>query len=257
MKVLNKILSAVLIVGALCGFANANGGPREMKTIVLVHGAFADGTGSWLKVIPVLRAKGYKVVAVQTPLTSLADDVATVKRALDLQTGNVVLVGHSWGGAVITQAGIHDKVTELVYVAGFAPDVGQSVADVTAPYPTPPGFGNLVVDPAGFASLNNIGMTNDFAQDLPADQTDLMFVTQGPISLTCFTDKVTDAAWKTKPSWYVVAENDRMIQPDLERAFAANMKATTTSVASSHVPMLSKPDDIANAIMAAADHIAK
>jgi pimeloyl-ACP methyl ester carboxylesterase len=220
------------------------------KTVVLVHGAWADGS-SWEKVIPLLLAKGLKVVAVQIPLTSLADDVATTKRALDDQTGPVILVGHSWGGMVITQAGDDAKVAALVYVAAFAPDEGQSANDLGKGLPPPPGLASVHPDAAGFLWVTPEGVAKDFAQDLPAAQTKVMAVTQGPIAGKTFEEKVSAAAWKTKPSWYVVAEKDRMIQPDLERAMAKKIKATTTSLPTSHVAMLSRPKEVAAVILKA------
>jgi pimeloyl-ACP methyl ester carboxylesterase len=201
---------------------------KPQKTVVLVHGAFADGS-SWEKVIPLLQAKGLKVVAVQNPLTSLADDVAATKRAIEAQSGPVILVGHSWGGTVITEAGAHDKVAALVYVAAFAPDAGQSSNDLGKDGPPAPGLANIRPDSAGFLSLTLETVARDFAQDLPAAQTAVMAVTQGPISGKNFDERVTNAAWKSKPSWYIVAEKDRMIQPDLQRAMAKKINARTTA----------------------------
>ena len=229
--------------------AAAQGKPQ--KTVVLVHGAFADGS-SWEKVIPLLQAKGLKVVAVQNPLTTLADDVAATKRAIDAQGGPVILVGHSWAGTVITEAGAHDKVAALVYVAAFAPDEGQSSNDLGKDGPPPPGSANIRPDSAGFLSLTPEGVARDFAQDLPAAQAAVMAVTQGPIAGKTFDERVTNAAWKTKPSWFIVAEKDRMIQPDLERAMAKKINARTTALPTSHVPMLSRPNDVATVILAAA-----
>ena len=224
---------------------------KTQKTVVLVHGAFADGS-SWERVIPLLRAKGLKVVAVQNPLTSLADDVAATKRALDASTGPVILVGHSWGGTVITEAGAHDKVAALVYVAAFAPDAGQSSNDLGKDAPPPPGLANIRPDSAGFLTLTPESVARDFAQDLPAAQTAVMAVTQGPIFARNFDEKVSGAAWKSKPSWFIVAEKDRMIQPDLEREMAKKINAKTTLLPTSHVPMLSRPNDVAAVILAAA-----
>jgi len=225
---------------------------KAQKTVVLVHGAFADGS-SWDKVIPLLQAKGLKVVAVQNPLTSLADDVAAAKRVIDAQTGPVILVGHSWGGTVITEAGGHEKVAALVFVAAFAPDVGESTADLGKNGPPPPGSKSIRPDSAGFLYLTPEGIAKDFAQDLPAAQTKLMAVTQGPIFAKAFEDKVTNAAWKNKPSWYIVAEKDRMIQPELERAMAKKINAKTTALPTSHVPMQSQPKAVAAVIIAAAE----
>jgi len=224
------------------------------KTVVLVHGAFADGS-SWDKVIPLLLAKRLKVVAVQNPLTSLADDVAATKRVLDGQTAPVILVGHSWGGTVITQAGDDAKVAALVFVAAFAPDEGQASADLGKDLPPPPGSTSIHPDAAGYLYLTPEGVAKDFAQDLPAAQTKVMAATQGPILGKAFEEKVSTAAWKTKPSWYIVAEKDRMIQPDLERAMAKKMKANTTTLPTSHVAMLSRPKEVAAAILRAADAV--
>ena len=224
---------------------------KPQKTVVLVHGAFADGS-SWEKVIPLLQAKGLHVVAVQNPLTSLADDVAATRRAIDAQTGPVILVGHSWGGTVITEAGAHDKVAALVYVAAFAPDAGQSSNDLGKDGPPPPGLANIHPDGAGFLVLTPESVARDFAQDLPAAQTVVMAVTQGPIFGKSFDERVANAAWKTKPSWFIVAEKDRMIQPDLEHAMAKKINAKTTALPTSHVPMLSRPNDVATVILAAA-----
>src|SRR4030095_10111840 len=159
-------------------------------TVVLVHGAFADGS-SWDKVVPLLQAKGFNVVSVQNPLTSLRDDVAATRRVLDVQTGPVVLVGHSWGGVVISEVGAHERVKSLVYVAAFAPSEGQSAADLGKDYPAPPGSKFLVQDKEGFLTLSREGVSKHFAQDLPAAKTRLMAATQGPISATSFDEKVT------------------------------------------------------------------
>lgn len=257
MKIFKKLLCLSIVLAA--GFAQASTTatvpvkikPLIDKTVILVHGAFADGSG-WNKVIPTLQAAGLKVVSVQHPLTSLADDVAVVKRAIENATGPVILVGHSYGGQIITEAGDNAKVESLVYVAAFAPSEGQSPADQAKDYPVAPGFMNLALDQFGFVSLTWDGMKNDFAQDLTAEEQNLMWVTQGPTSAGCFTDASSVAAWKTKPSWYILAQDDRMIQPDLQRALAVKLNATTVSLATSHVPMLSKPAEVAATIIAAA-----
>lgn len=220
-------------------------------TVVLVHGAFADGS-SWDKVIPLLQAKGLKVVAVQNPLTSLADDVAAAQRVIDAQTGRVVLVGHSWGGTVITEAGTSDKVKALVYVAAFAPSEGEATGDLGKDYPTPAGIATLKADAAGFLYLPEESVRTNFAQDLPAATTKLMAATQGPIQGKAFADKTTVAAWKNKQNYYIVAGKDRMINPQLEQAFAKKINATTTVLQTSHVPMLSQPKQVAEVILAAA-----
>lgn len=221
------------------------------KTVVLVHGAFADGS-SWEKIIPFLQAKGLNVVAVQNPLSSLADDVAATKRAIEAAPGEVILVGHSWGGAVITQAGTSDKVIALVYVAAYAPNKNQSTNETQKDYPKAGWLDGINVDSGGFVTLMPQTVANFFAQDLPAAQTSVMAVTQGPSAAKCFDEKITETAWSSKPSWYIVAANDRMIPPDLERAFAKKINAKTTVLQTSHVPMLSKPKEVADVILAAA-----
>jgi len=244
-----KAILAVILVPALASAADR----KPQKTVVLVHGAFADGS-SWDKVIPLLEARGLRVVAVQNPLTSLADDAASVKRVIDAQSGPVILVGHSWGGTVITEVGGDDKVAALVFVAAFAPDVGESTADLGKDGPPPPGATSIRPDPAGYLYLTPEGVAKDFAQDLPATQTRVMAVTQGPIFGKAFDEKVTKAAWQNKPSWFIVAEKDRMIQPALERAMAKKINASTTTLPTSHVPMQSRPKDVAAVILAAAEH---
>jgi pimeloyl-ACP methyl ester carboxylesterase len=242
------LLSMVTAVPARA--ASAPKAASVPKTVVLVHGAWADGS-SWDKVIPLLQAKGLKVVAVQLPLTSLKDDVAATKRVLDDQTGPVILVGHSWGGMVITQAGDDPKVVALVYVAAFAPDEGQATGDLGKNLPPPPGLASVHPDAAGFLWVTPEGIARDFAPDLPARETKVMAATQKPFSAKAFADKVSTAAWKTKPSWFVVAEKDRMIQPELEREMAKQIKATTTELPTSHVAMLSRPKEVASVILRA------
>ncbi|MEX3935369.1 alpha/beta fold hydrolase [Paraburkholderia phymatum] len=220
-------------------------------SVVLVHGAFADGS-SWNRVIPILEAHGLHVVAVQNPLTSLADDVAATKRVIDQQNGHVVLVGHSWGGVVISQAGNDDKVKSLVYVAAFAPDGGQSIADMTHGMKPPAWANELQKDAAGFLTLSDKAVKEDFALDLPAAQQRIVAATQGPWFSRCIDDKVTHAAWHEKPSYFVVAGRDRMIDPHLQDQMAKNIDAQVTHVNASHVAMLSQPEAVANAILAAA-----
>jgi len=243
---LRTLAAAAAIVAAGTGFARAANAAQP--SVVIVHGAFADGS-DWAKVIPLLQAHGIKVTAVQNSLTSLADDVAATKRAIDNQPGKVVLVGHSWGGTVITEAGAGDKVASLVYVAAFAPDAGQATSDLGKDLPPAPGITRLAVDKAGFASLPPLVLKEDFAQDVPAPQAAVMAATQGPIAVKAFGDKTTVAAWRKHPSWYIVSKNDRMIQPDLERSFAKDIGAKTTELPTSHVPQQSRPADVANVIL--------
>jgi len=216
-----------------------------------VHGAFADGS-SWAKLIPLLLAKGYHVTAVQNPLTSFADDVAAVNRVLAQQDGPVILVGHSWGGVVITEAGADAKVVGLVYVAAFGPDTGEVVGDLGKPYPPPPALAAPIVDKQGFMSLPTEAVVKHFASDLPPNEAQVVAATQGPINVSAFSAQVSGVAWKTKPSWYIVSKLDGAIAPDEERFFAKRMKAATTELNASHVSMLSQPKAVAAVIMEAA-----
>jgi len=225
--------------------------PQSVRNIVIVHGAWADGS-SWSKVIPLLQAKGLHVVAVQNPLTSLADDVAAAKRAIALQDGPVLLVGHSYGGAVITEAGNDPKVVGLVYVAAFAPSDGESVASTAKPFPPAPLFSEVRADAEGFLTVTAKGIAEDFAQDLPDKEKQVLTATQGSTAGAVFGATITTAAWRTKPSWFVIANNDRAVPPELEKAEAAAMKATSITIPSSHVPMLSHPKEIADLIEQAA-----
>ena len=220
------------------------------SNVILVHGAWADGS-SWSKVIPLLLARGLRVTAVQLPLTSLKDDAATVKRALALADSPTVLVGHSYGGVVITEAGNDPKVAGLVYIAAFAPDVGQSAGSLGASAePAPMGL-EVRPDAAGFLKLTEAGVKNDFAQDLSPAEKNLLFAAQAPTAAAALGENVSTAAWKTKPSWYLVATNDRAIQPSLERAMAKTIKAKAVEVAASHVAMLARPQETADLILEA------
>ena len=222
----------------------------EIKTVVLVHGGFADGS-CYAKVIPLLTAKGLKAIAVQNPLSSLADDVKAVKRTLTQQEGPVLLVGHSWGGVVITEAGNDPQVAGLVYVAAAAPNSGESFNDWLKGYTPMPGraeikpYGN-----DGYVALTQLGV-RQLAQDLPKEESDLVYAVQGPLAARCFDDKISTAAWHTKPSWYIVASEDRAIPSAVQSDSARRMKATTLTLASGHVPMVSQPDKVADFILKA------
>jgi len=215
-------------------------------TVVLVHGAWADGS-SWSKVIQLLQEKDIPVIAVQNPVTSLANDVAATRRALASIKGPVVLVGHSWGGAVITEAGDKDNVKALVYVAAFAPTKGSSLNDLLKKAP-PPSWQNNV-DKEGFITLPFDVISKDFAQDLSHNEKEFLTIVQGATAARVFDDKLTTTAWEKKPSWYVVATEDHMINPSLQRSWAKRMKSKTTELKSSHVPMLSKPREVAAVII--------
>jgi pimeloyl-ACP methyl ester carboxylesterase len=220
----------------------------KASSVILVHGAWADGS-SWSKVIPLLLARGLNVTAVQLPLTSLGEDVATVKRAIALENGPIVLVGHSYGGVVITEAGNDPNVVGLVYIAAFAPDAGQSAGSLGASAKPAPMGSEIRPDSQGFLKLTEAGVKNDFAQDLTPTEKSILFAAQAPTAAIALGETVSTAAWKTKPSWYLVATADRAIHPDLERAMAKTIKAKTIEVDASHVAMLARPQETANLIL--------
>ncbi len=221
---------------------------HKVKNVVLVHGAWADGS-SWMKVIPKLLAEGLQVTAVQLPLTSIADDVATVQRCMALQDGSTLLVGHSYGGAVITEAGANPKVAGLVYVAAFAPDAGETLSSLLAlGQPPSAALSEGKVDASGFIRLTPKGIMDCFAQDLSDVEKRVMVATQGPIAAKIFETKIAAPAWKTKPCTYIVASNDRAIPPNVQRNMAERIKADTLTLATSHVPMLAMPDAVADHI---------
>jgi pimeloyl-ACP methyl ester carboxylesterase len=240
-------LPIMLMMPALHAAAQTLHGSPAVKNIVLVHGAFADGS-SWAKVIPLLEAKGYRVTAVQNPLTSLADDVAATKRIIALQEGPVILVGHSWGGAVISQAGDDPKVAGLVYVAAYSPDVGQSANDASSPFGWTEGQKQIRVDSEKFAYMTSQGIEEDFAQRLTAPERKLVLAAEGESFGPMFDEKLTVAAWKTKPSWVVISANDRMLPPAMEMADARKMKARATTLTTCHLAMLEEPAKVAKVI---------
>ena len=220
-------------------------------TIILVHGAFADGSG-WGDVIPLLEDDGYEVIAVQNPLTSYADDVATTRRVIDAQTKPVVLVGHSYGGAVITGAAVGaTNVKALVYVAAFAPDTGDNLQALLEKYPSKIGTA-LVPDAAGFLYIDRSKFKEVFAADVPDRVRSVMNAAQKPVHSSTFAQKYEAAAWKDIPNWYLVATEDQAINPALQRMFAERMKATTDEVKSSHVPFASQPAVVARIVARAA-----
>jgi pimeloyl-ACP methyl ester carboxylesterase len=225
--------------------------PQATKNIVLVHGAWADGS-CWSRVIALLQAKGFHVVAVQNPLTSLADDVAATKRIIALQDGPVILVGHSYAGVVITEAGNDPKVVGLVYVAAFAPGEGESINSVSKPYPPAALGSELRTDAQGFLTATRKGIAADMAQDLPDGEQQILVATQGQTAAAVFGATVTTAAWKSKPSWAVIAANDRAIPPELEKDEAASIKATSIIIPANHLAMLSHPREVAELIEQAA-----
>ncbi len=245
-----RIAQAGLIVAALSSLAVAvrAQSAAHKPTIVLVHGAFADGS-SWSKVIPLLEKDGYYVIAVQNPLTSLADDVATTRRVIDAQKGPVVVVGHSYGGAVITEAAAgNPNVKALVFVAAYAPDAGENINSLNEKFAPPALSTALVPDAAGFLYVDRAKVHAVFCADIPTAEAQVIAATQKPIAASSFTATVHNAAWKTIPSWYMVSAQDQAINPDLERFMAKRMGATTVEVKASHVPFVSHPNEVARLI---------
>ena len=224
----------------------------KAKNIVIVHGAFADGSG-FKSVYNILTKKGYNVTIVQNPLTSLKDDVDATKRALDRQDGPTVLVGHSWGGTVITEAGMHSKVVALVYIAAFQPDKGENTGQWASSLPAAPENGILAPDASGVVYFDQKKFHAGFAADLSKSEADFMYASQGPIFVSCFTDPVQEAAWKVKRSYGIVATEDKAINPDIERNMYKRSNSNITEIKGSHVIFISKPDEVANVIVKAAE----
>lgn len=253
--------AAVLAVCAagLTGLTTAAQGVvvQSLPNIVLVHGAWADGS-SWSAVIPRLQKAGYKVTAVQLPLTALADDAARVRTVLAAQSGPTILVGHSFGGAVITKLGPDaPNVAGLVYVAAFAPAEGESMKDLISSGPQPASAAAIRPDTQGFISLDPAGFVQFFAPDVDPAQAQVLAAVQKPIAASEFLseEKFGPPTWKTVPSWYLVTEDDQMIPPPAQQFMAQRMGATVSSIKSSHVPMLSHPDVVANLIQTAAQAV--
>ncbi len=246
-------LPVLLVAAALLPVAAQARTPSvdpDAPTVILVHGAFADAS-SWDKVAARLQKRGVPVTTVDNPLTSLADDVAATQRAIAAAPGKVVLVGHSWGGTVITQAGSDPKVDALVYVAAFAPDVGENSAQQGEGFPVAPGLQKLV-ESAGFLSLSAETVASDFAQDLkPAVVRDVI-AHQIPLKAAALSEPIGFAAWRSLPSWYVVSRKDRMLSPELQVATAQRIGAQLRSVNAGHVSPLSAPREVSDAILEAA-----
>jgi len=229
--------------------AGAAGGPTA-QNVVLVHGLFADGS-CWSWVIPRLQAAGLNVTSVQNPLTTLDDAVAETQRVLDRQDGPTVLAGHSFSGMIVTEAGVDPKVSALVYVAARAPDAGEDYAALAKTYPTPPASAGIVFD-GDEGRLTEAAFLRDFAGDLPEAQAKVLYAVQQPFHKALLTGRTKHAAWRSKPSYYAVSTEDRTINPDLERFMAKRMGATTIELKSSHVSLISHPQEIADLILQAA-----
>lgn len=220
------------------------------RNVVLVHGAYADGS-SWTDVIMLLQRAGLRCTAVQNPLTSLADDVAATRRAIAWQDGPTVLVGHSWAGTVISEAGDDPKVSALVYVAARAPDAGEDYAALARQFPEPPANAGMVRHD-GHAQLSEEAFLRDFAGGVDQDRARALFAVQGPVTDTLFASRTSTAAWRDKPCYYAVSTQDRTTAPELERFLAQRMAATTIEVESSHLSMVTHPEQIAALILTAA-----
>jgi pimeloyl-ACP methyl ester carboxylesterase len=225
-----------------------------IKNVILVHGAWADGS-SWSKVLPLLQDQGLHAVAVQNPLSSIAADVASTNRLINAQDGPVLLVGHSYGGAVITEAGNNPKVVGLGYVAAFAPEEGETLGGMAAKYPTPPAYNEFRQIDDGYLMLTEKGVRDSFAQDLTFGEQSRVFAVQGATQSTILGTPILKAAWHSKPSWFVIASNDRTIAPEQEMSTAKRMGAKTLTVASSHLAMLAQPEKVAAFIIEAASSI--
>lgn len=247
--------SAALAAGAatslLAGAARAATPPAaKASNIVFVHGLFADGS-CWTEVIGRLQTQGFNTTSVQNPLTTLDESVAAVRRVLDRQDGPTVLVGHSFGGMLVTEAGVHPDVSALVYVAARAPDANENYAALAATYPVPPATAGIVYD-GDEGRLSEAAFLRDFAGDLPEARARLLYAVQQPFQRALLSGQVTQAAWRSKPGFYAVSTEDRTINPDLERFMAKRMRAKTIELKASHLSLISHPDAIARLIVEAA-----
>src|SRR6202522_3163191 len=230
--------------------AKAMAAVATARHVVLVHGLFADGS-SWSEVIPRLQAVGLNVTSVQNPLTTLPEAVAAAERVLARQDGPTVLVGHSFSGMIVTEAGVHPNVSALVYVAARAPDAGEDYAALAKKFPTPPASAGIIFD-GDEGRLSEAAFLRDFAGDLPEAKAKVLYAVQQPFQKALLTGKTTQAAWRSKPSYYAVSTEDRTIDPDLERFMVTRMGAKTIEVKASHLSLISHPDEISELILQAA-----
>jgi pimeloyl-ACP methyl ester carboxylesterase len=248
-----RTFSAALVAAAWAipgrGMA-AVSSPVKARNIVLLHGLFADGS-CWSEVIPRLQAAGLNVTSVQNPLTTLPDAVAAVQRVLARQDGPTVLVGHSFSGMLVTEAGMHPNVSALVYVAARAPDAGEDYTALAKTFPAPPASAGIVFD-GDEGRLSETAFLRDFAGDIPQAKAKVLYAVQEPFQKALLTGKTTQAAWRSKPSFYAVSTEDRTINPDLERFMAKRMGAKTIEVKSSHLSLISHPAEITRLILEAA-----
>ena len=250
-----RTFSAALLTGAAASLISTPGmaatsTPVKAKNVVLVHGLFADGS-CWSEVIARLQAAGLNATAVQNPLTTLPEAVASAERVLARQDGPTVLVGHSFSGMIVTEAGVHPNVSALVYVAARAPDAGEDYSALAKTYPTPPATAGIVFD-GDEGRLSEEAFLRDFANDLPKAKAKVLYAVQQPFQKALLSGKTTAAAWRSKPSYYAVSTEDRTINPDLERFMAKRMGAKTIEVEASHLSLISHPDEITRLILEAA-----
>lgn len=255
MTINRRNFSAALVAGAAASLIStrsvaATPAPGKARNIVLVHGLFADGS-CWSEVISRLQAVGLNATAVQNPLTTLPDAVASAQRVLERQDGPTVLVGHSFSGMIVTEAGTHPDVSALVYVAARAPDAGEDYTALARTYPTPPASAGIVFD-GDEGRLTEEAFLRDFAGDLPKAKAKVLYAAQEPFQKALLTGRTTQAAWRTKPSFYAVSTEDRTINPDLQRFMAKRMGAKTIEVKASHLSLISHPDEITQLIINAA-----
>src|SRR5829696_9377632 len=250
-----RALSTALLAGAAASLLStrgmaANATPTKARNVVLVHGLFADGS-CWTEVIARLQAAGLNATSVQNPLTTLSEAVASAERVLARQDGPTVLVGHSFSGMIVTEAGVHPNVSALVYVAARAPDAGEDYTALAKTFPTPPASAGIVFD-GDEGRLSEEAFLRDFAGDLPAAKAKIFYAVQQPFHKALLTGKTAHAAWRTKPSYYAVSTEDRTINPDLERFMAKRMGARTIEVKASHLSLISQPEEITRLILEAA-----
>jgi pimeloyl-ACP methyl ester carboxylesterase len=230
-------------------FAQARSVAPRASNIVLVHGLFADGS-SWSLVIPLLQARGLNVTSVQNPLTTLDEAVASTRRVLDRQDGPTVLAGHSFAGMIVTEAGVHPDVSSLAYVAARAPDAGEDYGALAKRFPVPPASAGIIFD-GDEGRLSEQAFLHDFAGDVPASKARVLYAVQQPFHKALLTGRTTAAAWRSKPSFYAVSNEDHTINPDLQRFMAERMNARTIELRSSHLSLISHPREIAELILEA------
>lgn len=257
MNMNRRTFSATMIAGAAASLISTRSmaapavvRPPKARNIVFVHGLFADGS-CWSEVISRLQPKGLNITSVQNPLTTLPESVAAAERVLARQDGPTVLVGHSFGGMIVTQAGMHPNVSAVVYIAARAPDANEDFGALAKTYPTPPASAGIVFD-GDEGRLSEEAFLRDFAGDIPKARAEVLYATQYPFQKALLSGKVTEAAWRHKPSFYAVSSEDRTINPDLERFLAKRMGAKTIELKASHLSLISHPHEVSELILQAA-----